>query len=114
FTTPAPTEAVRNLTWFQGSGKGAGVTAPPSVTATADPATGQAPLPVHFDSTAGDPEGGALTYAWDFGVSGTTADTSTEADPTYTYANPGTYTARVTVTDPQNSKATATVQVRVT
>ena len=44
-----------------------------------------------------DPEGGALTYAWDFG-DGTT---STAANPTHTYTTNGTYTATLTVRDPQ-------------
>ncbi len=113
-SNPASNDSLFNVNWFQVFGKGAATTAPPEVAAAANPATGQAPLDVHFDSTASDPEGGALTYLWDFGVSGTTADTSTEADPTYTYANPGTYNAKVTVTDPEGSKASATVPVRVT
>ena len=32
------------------------------------------------------------TYHWDFGVAGTDADVSTEANPTFTYPAPGTYT----------------------
>ena len=67
-----------------------------------------------FDAEATDAEGEALTYAWDFGVSGTTADTSTEEDPTYTYENPGNYTATVTVTDASGGRASASVEVRVT
>ena len=67
-----------------------------------------------FNATATDPEGEALTYLWDFGVTGTTTDTSTQEDPTYTYVNAGTYTAKVTVTDAQGIKGTATVNVRVT
>ena len=103
-----------NLNWFRFAGKGAAVTAPPEVTAAAEPATGDAPLDVAFDAEATDAEGEALTYAWDFGVSGTTADTSTEEDPTYTYENPGTYTATVTVTDASGGRASASVEVRVT
>ena len=81
---------------------------------TATPDTGQAPLNVKFDATATDPEGEALTYLWDFGVAGTTTDTSTQEDPTYTYTNAGTYTAKVTVTDAKGIKSSATVAVRVT
>ena len=47
-------------------------------------------------------------------MSGTTDDTSTEEDPTYTYATPGNYTATVTVTDAAGGQATASVEVRVT
>ena len=107
-------EGLMNLNWFRFSGKGAAVTAPPEVTAAAEPATGDAPLDVAFDAEATDAEGEALTYAWDFGVSGTTADTSTDEDPTYTYQNPGTYTATVTVTDASGGRASASVEVRAT
>ncbi len=103
-----------NLNWFRFTGKGAAVTAPPEVTATAAPASGEAPLEVAFDAEATDAENEALTYAWDFGVSGTTADTSTEEDPTYTYQNPGNYTATVTVTDASGGRSTTSVEVRVT
>ena len=41
-----------------------------------------------------DPDGDALTYAWDFG-DGTA--TSTEANPTHTFTTAGTYTVRLTV-----------------
>ena len=62
------------------------------VTASADPDTGTAPLAVAFDGEATDPDaaaGDVLTYQWDFGVAGTTTDTSTEPDPTFTYENAG-------------------------
>ncbi len=114
FTNPTDTGSLFNLNWFQVHGKGASTSAPPEVTATATPETGQAPLDVAFDATATDPEGQALTYLWDFGVAGTTADTSTQEDPHYTYTNAGTYTAKVTATDETGIKASATVTVRVT
>ena len=106
--------SLMNLNWFRLDGKGAGISAPPVVSATATPATGEAPLEVAFDSTAVDPEGDAMTYAWDFGVPGTGTDVSTEADPTYTYTRGGTFTAKVTVTDANGAKGTATVPVTVT
>ena len=46
---------------------------------------------------AADPDGDALTYAWDFGDGGT----STAANPTHTYTANGKYTATLTVRDPQ-------------
>ena len=114
FRHPTDQGGLMNLNWIQFLGKGAATTAAPEVTASADPTTGQAPLAVQFTAEATDPEGGALTYAWDFGVAGTTDDTSTEQNPTYTYQNPGTYSASVTATDPDGGQSTATVEVRVT
>ena len=35
------------------------------------------------------------TYEWDFGVSGTTSDFSTSANPSFTYSAPGEYTVRL-------------------
>ena len=67
----------------------------------ATPTNGQAPLPVQFSSAGSRDEdpGDSITFAWDFGVPGTTADTSTDPNPTYTYTATGVYTARLTVTD---------------
>ena len=70
FRDPSVAGSLMNLNWFKFTGKGAAVTAPPEVTATAPPDTGEAPLDVAFDATATDAEGEAMTYAWDFGVPG--------------------------------------------
>ena len=43
-----------------------------------------------------------VTYAWDFGGTGTGTGTDT-ANPTYTYDNPGTYTAIVTASNTAGS-----------
>ena len=117
FTHPSDNGGLFNLNYFTALGKGAANSAAPEVTATADPMTGDAPLQVHFTGTATDPDAGPgeqLTYAWDFGVAGSTTDTSTELSPTYTYDRPGTYLARFTATDPNGASATASVQVEVT
>ncbi len=42
-----------------------------------------------------DEKGSATTYAWDFGVSTSTTDTSSAKNPDYTYAANGTYTVRL-------------------
>ncbi|WP_116452192.1 PKD domain-containing protein [Blastococcus litoris] len=49
-----------------------------------------------FVDQSSDPDGDTLTYAWDFG-DGTT---STEANPTHTFASTGSYSVTLTVTDP--------------
>ncbi|MFW6725107.1 ThuA domain-containing protein [Streptomyces sp. MAR4 CNY-716] len=80
----------------------------PIAKAAVDKDSGPAPLDVTFSSEgSNDPDGDDLTYAWDFG-DGTTSD---ETDPSHTYAEPGQYTARLTVTDPSGRTGTSNVTV---
>ena len=66
----------------------------PVASASADVTKGLEPLTVHFSSAGSrDPDDDPLTYQWSFG-DGTT---STDANPTKTYASIGVYTARLTV-----------------
>jgi glucose/arabinose dehydrogenase len=59
-----------------------------------------APLTVNFNASGSvDPEGGALTYEWDFDGDGTFDATGVTAS--YTYTVLGKYTARLRVTDPE-------------
>ncbi|MET8252981.1 ThuA domain-containing protein [Micromonospora sp. NPDC005197] len=82
----------------------------PIAAASANPTSGPAPLTVAFSSAGSrDPDGGALTYAWTFGD----GQTSTEANPTHTYATAGNYTAQLTVTNPKGRTAVANVPVTV-
>jgi glucose/arabinose dehydrogenase/PKD repeat protein len=82
----------------------------PIAKASADRTSGPAPLAVSFSSAgSSDPEGGALTYSWNFG-DGTT---STAANPGKTYTANGAYTATLTVRDPQGLTGTASVIVTV-
>jgi PKD repeat protein len=81
----------------------------PTVQAFADPASGDAPLRVQFSASGLDPQGGALTYRWEFSEGGSTFRQS----PVRTYRTPGTYTATVTVRDPQGKTASETVEVVV-
>ena len=84
---------------------------PPVAAASGTPTSGKEDLTVSFSSAgSSDPEGGTLTYGWDFGDGGS----STQANPTHTYMNPGDFPAKLTVTDPANGQATATVAIHVT
>jgi len=56
-----------------------------------------------------DPDGDALSYAWDFGDGAT----GTGAAPTHAYADNGAYTALVIVTDPYGAADTAASAVTV-
>ncbi|RIW46045.1 DUF1349 domain-containing protein [Micromonospora endophytica] len=99
-----------NVNWMDFLGKGVTDNAPPTVTATATPTAGIAPVTVAFSGTATDAEDDTpFTYEWDFG-DGATADT---LDANHTYTTPGTFTATLTVTDKRGAKAYATVTVMV-
>ncbi len=83
---------------------------PPTVTASANVASGTAPLAVQFSAAGSDPDGGPLEYAWDFGDGGR----ATGASAAHTYAQPGDYTATVTITDVGGLRTTASVRISVT
>jgi glucose/arabinose dehydrogenase len=85
----------------------------PSAKATANPTTGDAPLSVTFDGTgSSDPDGDALTYAWDLDGDGA-YDDSSAARPAWTYSGPGTYVASLRVTDPLGASDTDSVTIGV-
>ncbi|HWK28422.1 MAG TPA: ThuA domain-containing protein [Solirubrobacter sp.] len=115
FRNRGDTGSLMNLNWIEAIGKGAAVTAAPDVTASATPTSGSAPLAVQFTASATDPDGPAsdLSYAWDFGVPGTDADTSSQASPSFTYENPGTYLATLTVSDKAGGVTTRSIQISV-
>ena len=82
----------------------------PVARAAASPTQGNPPLTVQFNSGGStDPDGDPLSYSWAFGDGGT----STAADPSHTYTSSGTYTARLTVTDPAGARGTADVTITV-
>ena len=75
----------------------------------ADPKSGTAPLNVRFTSSARDPERQGLMYVWEFGDGGRSGG----ENATHTYRTPGTYDAKLTVTDPHGATGTATVRIVV-
>jgi PKD repeat protein len=78
---------------------------PPTAVATANPTSGPAPLTVQFNgSGSSDPDGDALSYAWDLNGDGAYGD-STAANPSFTYTTAGTYTARLRVTDARGASS---------
>jgi PKD repeat protein len=84
---------------------------PPIAVASANPTSGVAPLTVAFDGTASsDADGDALTFAWDLDGDGA-FDDGTAATASFTYAQPGTYTATLRVTDPSSASGTASVAI---
>ncbi len=71
---------------------------------------GYAPLQVLFDaSSSSDPDKDALSYNWTLG-DGTTAQ---GINASYTYANAGTYTVRLTVKDSKGAADTTSTQINV-
>jgi PKD repeat protein len=74
------------------------------------PYTGTEGIPVNFDgSGSSDPDGTIVSYAWDFG-DGTTG---TGVNPAHTYAQDGTYTVTLTVTDNDGLTDTATTTATI-
>lgn len=83
---------------------------PSASTSGTEPTSGTAPLTVRFSSAASvDADGSLTSTQWNFG-NGTM---STEANPSCTYATPGSYTATLTVTDNAGGAASATVLITV-
>ena len=85
---------------------------PPVAVATATPTTGPAPLTVNFNgSGSSDPDpGDHISYGWDLDGDGQ-FDDSTAPQPTYIYTAPGSYTAKLRVTDSHGASAIAAVAI---
>ncbi len=85
-------------------------TQPPVARLTANPAQGTAPLTVTF-SAATSTGSGNLTYAWTYG-DGTSATGATP--PAKTFANAGSFTVTLRVTDTNGQSSTASTVIRAT
>jgi PKD repeat protein len=85
---------------------------PPTLEAGSDVTSVEAGGAEHFTATGTDPDGPEddLLYTWDFGDGGS----SFEQNPSHTYAEPGTYTAKVTVSDGAGASAEKTIEITVT
>jgi PKD repeat protein len=79
------------------------------VIAEAEPDEGAPPLKVQFTASVEEEEGGPFTFKWDFGD----GSSSTEQNPTHTYAKVGEYTATLQVTDSKGSKGTDEIDIFV-
>ena len=81
---------------------------PPTAVANSNVSAGLAPLTVIFSSAgSSDPDGGVTGYSWAFGDE----NGSTSANPTYTYATPGSYTAILTVSDAEGATSTSSIAI---
>jgi PKD repeat protein len=83
----------------------------PPVANAGGPYSGTVGVPVSLTGAAStDPQGQALTYAWDFGDKTTTG---TGVAPSHTYTAAGTYTVSLTVTDTSGLTGTATAKATI-
>lgn len=75
------------------------------------PYSGNTGSPITFSSDGSyDSDGSIASYNWTFGD----GESSTLANPSYTYASSGTYSVSLTVTDDQGATATATTTAEIT
>jgi glucose/arabinose dehydrogenase/PKD repeat protein len=96
WNSAGPTNDIRRISY--------GGNRTPVAVAAASPTSGRLPLNVTFaGGFSSDPDGGALTYDWDFGDG---SAHSAAANPTHTYTTAGTYLVTLRVTDPGGATAT--------
>lgn len=84
---------------------------PPQASFTTNPSPAQGPFPltVGFTDRSNDTDGTIQRRDWDFGD----GSTSSQTNPSHTYASPGNYTATLRVTDDDGLTDTAQADVRV-
>jgi PKD repeat protein len=85
---------------------------PPTAQPQATPRVGKEPLTVQLSAaTSTDSDGEIVGYEWDYTDDGIVD--STDVETSFDYVEPGTYTARLTVTDEDGAVDTATVDITV-
>ncbi len=87
----------------------------PTASAEASPLAGVAPLEVHFFGHGSDPDGGEVSYSWDFDEDG--VEDSTEQNPVYVFpefSELGCHKVVLTVTDDEGASARAHVHIGIT
>ncbi|MEO0507486.1 MAG: PKD domain-containing protein [Bacteroidota bacterium] len=82
---------------------------PPIAIVDATPISGNIPLEVSFDSSGSSDDNAIVSYFWDFDD----GNTSTEANPTHTYTQLGTFTATLTVMDAEGLDSSDTIEINV-
>ena len=82
----------------------------PTASINASPLGGKVPVTVSFDgSQSSDPDGQITSYAWEFGDGGSASG----ATVSHQYAKPGTFTAKLTVTDDSGATTSTTKAIAV-
>ena len=107
----AVSTVILGAAWACGGGSDVGPNTPPVAAFTA-PTTCTPTVPCQFTDAGTDADGSISSRAWDFGDPTSSTNTSTDANPSHTFAAAGTFQVKLTVTD--NSGATGTVTNAVT
>lgn len=93
---------------------------PPTVLFSAKPATGAAPLAVHFDASGSIPGSARFqSFFWEFGDGATQTSSASSDSPEFyfadhTYSAAGTYTVTLTITDADGAKGSAQTTITAT
>ena len=82
----------------------------PAITSPAPNATFEAGVPVTFTGSATDPDGDAVTLAWDFGDGKSAAGATPAAHP---FAAPGTYRVTLTARDTNGGSGIASITITI-
>ncbi|GAB3932019.1 putative Ig domain-containing protein [Larkinella terrae] len=87
---------------------------PPAAVITKDKSFGSSPLSINFSAKDSyDPEGGALTYEWNFGDGSSVNRTMTPPLKTFTNAGTKSYNVSLKVTDSQGKSSTTQTVISI-